>query len=103
MPSVAVKASTRVRTACGSGRLNFNYREPPKPEITRPLPQAVLTEKGFGYPKPFNSIGQAVGLALNSLDARIQVLFELIQWNRLVLRQIRQAYRGCIVVLLDHF
>jgi len=42
-----------VRTACGSGRLNSNHREPPKPEINRPLPQAVLTEKGFSFPKPF--------------------------------------------------
>jgi len=42
-----------VRTACGSGRLNFNHRAPRKPEINRPLPQAVLTEKGFSFPKPF--------------------------------------------------
>jgi len=42
-----------VRTACGSGRLNFNHRERPKSEINHPLPQAVLTEKGFSFPKPF--------------------------------------------------
>jgi len=42
-----------VRTACGSGRLNFSYQSANESEINRPLPLTVLTEKGFSFPKPF--------------------------------------------------
>jgi hypothetical protein len=42
-----------VSTACGSGRLTLGYQSANESEINRLLPQAVLTEKGFSFPKPF--------------------------------------------------
>src|ERR1044072_3589338 len=67
-----------------------------------PHGRASDTKKGFSRPKPFAVKRYRLGLALNSLDARIEIQLESIHRNIDVPVDVAQPHGRRVTVLLNH-